>query len=101
MVTFVSFPIENYSWDWQENNDTCASRHGNFFDMHSNIASSVLLQSREYNTKYLFCHLLQFCEELCYTDFKLYVNTGDVIWQNLFELSDMRNMQLNECCNTI
>ena len=68
METLVSLAIEKKrSWDLHKNQDTYALLHGNFFGMRSNIASIVLLQSRNQKLRSIcFFTCSQFCEELNY-----------------------------------
>ena len=76
--------------------------HGNLFDMHLNIASSLLLQSGDHETKYLFFTCLQFCKNVTIrADFELYVNPEDAIRQNLFVLLGIRQMPLHKCRTAI
>ena len=57
-------PQENRRWDLHKIKGTCALFHGNLFGMHLNTASSVLLQSGDNKTKYLFFTCSQFCQNV-------------------------------------
>ena len=78
--------------------DTCALLHGYLFGTRLNIASIVLMQSGDHKTKHLFSPVYSFVKNVIIgADFKLYVNPGNVIRQNLFGLSGIRQMLPHKC----